>query len=397
MPHIDLRTVILLAGFMTALMAVVLFFVTRSFPQRIRGIGHWAGGTLVGVFSGLLFGLRGLIPDALSVLLASLLLYTALSLWLSGTELFYQRQPSWRFQALVSGVGLGLLTWFLLVQPDTNARLAVAGLSLPLFYGRQLLVVFRYGRPGFISRFFCLVLLAQIGVLLLRGSSALVPGLGSDFLEQTPIQVIYLTAYPICTLMITVGYVLLATDRLRGELEYLSSHDSLTQILNRRAFVEVCEWEMARARRHGRALCLLMLDLDFFKKINDTYGHQAGDLVLQGFVQRVGAVLRRGEHFGRYGGEEFVVLLPDADLEQARQVAERIRLTTAEGPAQLPPVTVSIGVAALEAADTNLDCLLSRADNAMYLAKANGRNRIEVAAAGTREEGAGVSPAVPAP
>ena len=125
------------------------------------------------------------------------------------------------------------------------------------------------------------MLLAQIGVLLLRGSSALVPGLGSDFLEQTPIQVVYLTAYPICTLMITVGYVLLATDRLRGELEYLSSHDSLTQILNRRAFVEVCEWEMARARRHGRALCLLMLDLDFFKKINDTYGHQAGDLVLQ--------------------------------------------------------------------------------------------------------------------
>ncbi len=123
MPHIDLRTVILLAGFMTALMAVVLFFVTRSFPQRIRGIGHWAGGTLVGVFSGLLFGLRGLIPDALSVLLASLLLYTALSLWLSGTELFYQRQPSWRFQALVSGVGLGLLTWFLYRNSDNGAML----------------------------------------------------------------------------------------------------------------------------------------------------------------------------------------------------------------------------------------------------------------------------------
>jgi diguanylate cyclase (GGDEF)-like protein len=169
----------------------------------------------------------------------------------------------------------------------------------------------------------------------------------------------------------------------------LATKDALTGLRNRRYFLEGAETEFARARRHGRGFSLLLLDADHFKKVNDNYGHAAGDRVLQGIAEVCNRSLREVDLVGRLGGEEFAVAMPEADLTVACQVADRLRQQIAENEvgdgSQSVCVTVSIGVAAVSSSDRNLDQMLRRADQALYAAKNGGRNQIAVADAALSE------------
>jgi diguanylate cyclase (GGDEF)-like protein len=175
-------------------------------------------------------------------------------------------------------------------------------------------------------------------------------------------------------------------ERLAKELERLATIDELTGLYGRRHFMALAERELARRRRTGVPIIALMLDLDHFKRVNDTHGHAVGDLVLRelGAVMRAG--LRELDVAGRMGGEEFAVLLSDTTDAQGLEIAERLRATMERrqvsqdnGPAV--SCTVSIGVA-LQKYDESLDDLLNRADGALYAAKRGGRNCVAVA--GTR-------------
>jgi diguanylate cyclase (GGDEF)-like protein len=134
-------------------------------------------------------------------------------------------------------------------------------------------------------------------------------------------------------------------------------------------------------------MALLMLDLDHFKAVNDQHGHLVGDQVILNFVARTSSLLRQIDSFGRYGGEEFIVLLPETNPSEAMVVAERIRAAVAT-PNELPAYTVSIGVTTRSYGDTTVDELLARADKALYQAKANGRNRVEIARLNATESSA---------
>ena len=164
-------------------------------------------------------------------------------------------------------------------------------------------------------------------------------------------------------------------------LEQLARHDSLTGLLNRRYFFDLAEQELARALRHDRPLSLLMIDIDLFKQVNDTYGHAVGDKTLQKLSQIFSEIVREIDIVCRMGGEEFAILLPETGKEEAIEVAERLRLSVekTEIPMEhgLPlHFTISIGVASLKKQSDNIDTLLSRADNALYEAKRTGRNRV---------------------
>ena len=115
--------------------------------------------------------------------------------------------------------------------------------------------------------------------------------------------------------------MLMASDRLHDELEHLARHDALTGCLGRRAWLDICNQEMDRSIRSGRQMAVLMMDIDHFKKINDNYGHQIGDRVIVDFVKHATGALRRADSLGRYGGEEFVALLPETGSAQALIVA----------------------------------------------------------------------------
>lgn len=158
-----------------------------------------------------------------------------------------------------------------------------------------------------------------------------------------------------------------------------ASTDALTGQGNRRALDVLLSHQMEIAERTGQAFSVLMLDVDYFKKINDAHGHSVGDDALRAFALRVREHLRQGDVCARYGGEEFVVVLPGAPLPKALEVAERVRQSVAQTPLLTTPVlhaTVSIGAATLEPGQS-LDALLQAADTAMYAAKRGGRNQVQ--------------------
>jgi two-component system, cell cycle response regulator len=169
--------------------------------------------------------------------------------------------------------------------------------------------------------------------------------------------------------------------KLERRIMELANTDPLTGLLNRRAFMDRMEQEMSRAQRGKKPLSLILADIDFFKSVNDTYGHQIGDLVLKRFTGQLTSSTRPYDFLGRYGGEEFVVCLPGTDGLQAASVAERMRRQIEDMEIMLPDdlrsirITASFGVACYSiGSGKNVDLLIKRADDALYLAKNKGRN-----------------------
>lgn len=170
-------------------------------------------------------------------------------------------------------------------------------------------------------------------------------------------------------------------QRANAQLEHLASTDSLTGAANRREFMQRAEQEIARVLRNQKPLCLLNMDLDHFKKVNDEHGHQVGDEVLKSVVGVCEHVLRPGDLLGRVGGEEFAVLLPETEFNQACIVAERLRSAIEQHQIQTNGIsvncTVSIGIAVFNPQQDSLKELLKKADDQLYQAKNNGRNQVE--------------------
>ncbi len=168
----------------------------------------------------------------------------------------------------------------------------------------------------------------------------------------------------------------------KKKLEVQSRIDPLTGVLNRRAILSQIGRELSRAKRENTQISISMLDLDHFKTINDTYGHLAGDTVLRECMHRAQSAVRQYDSVGRFGGEEFIVVLPGADEDNALVVAERIRLKINETAADVDgisiPFTISQGLATSNGS-TNVDGIIAMADQALYRAKENGRNRVEKA------------------
>jgi len=197
------------------------------------------------------------------------------------------------------------------------------------------------------------------------------PSLGTDFIKH----------------MASIIAICLENVISNEMLKYIGLTDSLTGVYNRRYIDRRLLEEIARARRQNYCISCMYIDIDHFKLVNDTYGHQGGDEVLREVAQRIRTELRRSDALGRFGGEEFVVLLIDADLDSATFVAERIRASIAGTMFDLPGsarawVSVSIGVASLEAGaallpiETVAQQLVAHADQALYQAKADGRNKV---------------------
>lgn len=165
-------------------------------------------------------------------------------------------------------------------------------------------------------------------------------------------------------------------------LRHIASHDALTDLLNAGAYYASCDQMIHLARRQNKPYSVLFVDLDHFKKINDTYGHEAGDTVLRSVATALAGSVRQSDAVGRIGGEEFSVFLPDTDRQGAARLAEQIRqhierLMPQSGEIRIP-VTASIGVASSEQGETSMAAIQRNADQAMYQAKQQGRNRVSV-------------------
>lgn len=377
MIQLDLRTIVVLSGLMCGLMSVVLFSLWRSYPKSIKGLGEWAAAPVIILLAIPLLAMREVLPDSISMVGAPVLLLAGNALFYIGLQRFYAEPPSLRLMVGLLLAWGALLIWFTFLQPHYGVRLVLltsftAGVAIA-----GVVLMLRKGQRNFAFWFVVTMLLFRAVALLWRMLTAPSEGIDHNLFDSSTIQMVYFASSLLALLALTVGLMLLASSRLQTELVHLAAHDPLTSTLMRRAFIDICENELERCRRHARPMALLMLDVDHFKRINDTYGHQMGDRMLVDFVARVQTALRRSDRIGRYGGEEFVVLLPETGLDEALAVAERIRSKVAVQRPGLPTLTVSVGLTVSRTGEEDVDRLLQRSDEALYKAKSAGRNRVE--------------------
>jgi diguanylate cyclase (GGDEF)-like protein len=377
MSYFDPRTAIVLISAMSALMALVLYALRRSYPKSIQGLDSWALALLVILGGGLLAASRGALPTLVTTVVPNFLLSWGVYLLYRATQRFYGVRPRMRLWFIVIAGVVLVTAWFTWGNPDYAARLRLVAVLMAILFGRHAWFIYRQGTLTFAKGLSVGVLTFISMVQVVRLITTFIWSTGDTILDTAPQHALFIASFSVSILLFSVSAVLMAGDRLRAELEHLATRDSLTNALTRRCMDEACTTELARSKRTGRPLALMLLDLDHFKAINDTHGHQTGDRVLVAFAASVQSLLRKNDLLGRFGGEEFVVLLPETSLDAAIQVAERIRAANAP-TAEAIGCTVSIGVTTSQLGLDTMDTLLARADAALYEAKNEGRNRVAV-------------------
>lgn len=385
--QLDLWTLLLMSVAMSGGMSMVMYSLHRSFRGEVRGLNRWSLGLLCIVAGGVSFVLSGRLPGIwpgkAALLAANSFLFWAVGLSMVGTQEFFGRRPSWGLFHGIWLVGMLLTGWWLLVQPHLGARIAAFSLAAFIFYAVQSWLAWREGVRHFSYCFFAVLVTVQALTVLARMFTALtVDAVSEDVLVNGALVNVFMALASFMTLMLAVAFLMMAMRRLQGILEERSTHDPLTGVLNRRGFDIFYNKQRVQLGRDGRPLSLMSIDLDHFKAINDRYGHVVGDRVLVQIANIISQALRESDYVARFGGEEFVVLLPDAEVPRAMMVAERIREALRTGwDDQLPPCTVSIGIGTHLSREETLDALMDRTDAALYRAKENGRDRVELAAA----------------
>lgn len=380
---LDPRSIIFILSALCFLMSCVLFAMPASVRERLNGTRQWSAGMLTLSITALLFGLRGIAPDWLSISLANAAALSAVGLIYAGGRAFFGKRPANKRVVLTIAIATLVMNYLTYVHESFALRSMIYSLvsaTLLYLFFRD---VIRYrprteGRALFPYIFTGCSLAVDVVVSLFRAVALFwVAGETTvDLFTPSTLNIVYFSTYSLVTICISVGFILMSNERLHALLEHQLSHDSLTN-----AFARHVVLDLARRELGGRApVSLLLLDIDHFKSVNDSLGHQAGDEVLKHFVHTLSGSLRPNEPLGRYGGEEFLVLLRDANARQAGVVAERLRRAVSSTPYSHNdspyPITVSIGCASALPGE-NLETLLNRADTALYRAKREGRNRVE--------------------
>ncbi|WP_313053773.1 GGDEF domain-containing protein [Pseudomonas lopnurensis] len=378
--QLSIPTLTLVDIYVLILLGTLMFFAWRS-GQRDPTLGCMTLMLALGAVSTVLGCLRGMGIDAVPIVLGNVALQLALAMNWTAMRVFAGRRahlPGIFAGALVWSA-LCLLPWF---YQSLTARLLLAS---ALTIGYTALAIFELWRSRELIavslRPALALMLFHAGFYLVR----MVVDRGQPFGDPQQVHFFAFLIFETLLYAIGISFVTLAMVRERAELQYrhASLSDPLTGIGNRRSFIEAGQALLRRSRALGRPATLLLCDLDFFKRLNDTFGHQAGDRALIDFGRVVAQRMRRRDVYGRIGGEEFACLLADADALVGREVAERIRGEFAAVPfAEQGRLSVSIGVATTAAAGYELDDLLAQADRALYAAKAAGRNCTRVAVDG---------------
>jgi diguanylate cyclase (GGDEF)-like protein len=375
---LDVKTILFMTTLMCAAMSVVMYVMHLSFRREVQGLGHWAAGLVLMVCSGVVFATLAVLPAWIVLPLGNLGLVCGIGLSMVGVRAFFGQPPAWRLYHAMWALNLLSMVCWLLIRPDFAMRVAAFSFIVSVFYIDQLRHVWQRGERHFASWFFGALLAVQTIVVITRGMVAIMIGAPTvDLMRNSSLANIYLAVSNFMALLLTVGFLVLATRRLQRVLEKRSTHDPLTEVLNRRGFGEAYARARARQRRGAGTLALMAIDLDHFKAVNDQHGHVEGDRVLVKVATVIKHTLRENDSVARFGGEEFIVLLPDTSLARAQQVAARIQSMLAD--VERPCCTISIGIASQLPGEETLDSVLARADAALYRAKEAGRNRIEIA------------------
>lgn len=373
---LDIRTLVVMLVVSSLLMAVTLTVGIKA--GRPAGFAKWNTGLCLIALGWVLVACRGVLPDIIAVAFADGLIIVGLCLEVAAIIEFGGGSVR-RFWFIAPGI----LVFALLIPVTGNYAhtTIVMTAALDVMFCAIAMTAIRLGPQAGRGRW--IIAIPCFASMLMITIRAVEVGLGEALYTSvyvgSPLQELTFIALMASTVVVPVGFLLLHRERDEVALYKLATVDGLTGLYNRRAFIDLAGREIARARRLKSPFSVLMMDLDFFKRVNDEFGHQAGDQVLAGFAAVAIHSVRVEDLVGRYGGEEFCILLPGAALQPALDIAERLRSEVAQHPlGHLPRVTtVSIGVAACTGADVvSLDAAIARADEALYRAKHEGRDRV---------------------
>lgn len=368
----------------SALMCMVLLVLLGSLLRSgMPGVPEWFAANLGMVIALPLILMRGRIPDALSVVAANILMSWSGVTYYAGCARFLRRPARWpELIASLVPLGVALVYWRyahdsipyrVLVTTLFTAGVCVATAHLVLRYRPGGRSAYPYWVTAVMALIFGLCQLAR-GIYFMT-----LDGVSNPQMFASPGSVILLVAGAAVMPTLSMSAMMMVHDALLADARDAANRDFLTGALSRKGFETIARSQLVDAGRQGLPVSLLIIDLDHFKSINDTFGHAGGDAVLREFVRATHMQLRRGDVFGRMGGEEFAVLLPATELDDAWRLAERLRhavigqpVTTTAGPCAY---SVSGGLAGWRPGET-LDRLSARADAALYDAKRSGRNRM---------------------
>lgn len=387
---LDLRTLSLVLMMVAVVLSFFMLFVWRT-QKTYPGFGVMAAANLAAAIGFLLVGLRGLTPDFVSIILGNLFISGSCVLGFEGVRRFLNRPPQLFFSVGLVGLMMPPLAYFTYVQDNVAARIVTVSIVAAVM-GVRFAFEFMKGVSDESKFTYRLAAVNYIVFSLLMVARAVLTPLYSnldDLLAPDWIQSASFTAFILFVVIWTFIYIALNGERTQqelkatqAELEMLATTDFLTGAANNRRFYEVAENEIHRARRYRHPLTVLMFDLDYFKRVNDTYGHAAGDAVLKRVAQICRETLRNIDVLGRLGGEEFAVLLPYTNSAGGRTVAEFLRSAIEDAEIECSgatiQVTASFGMSELTGTDDRIETVLERADQLLYEAKRAGRNRCVV-------------------
>ncbi|WP_291843899.1 GGDEF domain-containing protein [Maricaulis sp.] len=383
----DSKTLIL-ALVPVILAGVFIHAVNAAIQQNSDGPRWWLAGTAThGIGLGLI-SLRGVVPDALGVVLGDMLAAGGFIIMLEGVARFAGgRVPRWQSGGLAAlmVIGFPAFTWGL----DSAAlRFAVFGLGviIPNLLMLPYLSVIgrRDGQPGVrLLRYTIYYFVASLAVIC-AGVLLFDPELPS-VLAPNQMVAIGILSLTVVETNLVFGFVLLSAGHSASVLRRAALTDHLTGLPNRRAFEALVHRVFCEAATAGRQSALAVFDVDHFKRVNDTHGHDVGDAVLQHVAQVLNGEIRDTDHVARLGGEEFVALIHAGAQASVGEIADRVRQAVEDAPfvrdGQVIAITISAGLVAVNGDEPSLTRLFKRADEALYEAKGAGRNRVILAAA----------------
>ena len=380
---LDIPTLIIVSIFVTAILGLLLLFVWIQ-DRSIQALAWWGVAYIVAGLSIALLSGRFPVSDAVSIDIASALLFAACGLSWNGARLFDEKPV--RPFAMFAGALIWLLACLIpAFSASIPGRMIVSSLivsnytlvtAFELWSGRSEKLVTRW--PAMLVLILHGVIFpTQIPLIMLQPDGREMPLFSNGWIALLALETLLY--------VIASAFIVLAMAKERNERIHktAASTDPLTGVPNRRAVIAAGNALIRMRAAPDRPVAALMFDLDFFKAINDRFGHAVGDRVLKVFASTAAANLRSTDIFGRLGGEEFAAILPAMDIDAAVAAAERVRAAFAQAAIEIDghPVrgSVSAGISVTTDSAVSLDAVLSIADEALYVAKANGRNRVEVA------------------
>lgn len=376
---LDLRTLSINNILMSASFAACLL-VYASYNSKFLGIKQTAYAFLLSGCAFLLIGFRGYVPDAISIILSNSLLVLSIAYIHLGFVYFYQFEPHKvkQFHGILTLLMTLLACIFTYLEDSVNARIIAVSLIVSMqciYISKTLLSAHNWAN-----------ITLSIGYLLfalfffIRATLTLFEDPLSDFMQAGFLHSLSIVIFELLVAVTAFGFVWIVSHRVQMILSDQASHDPLTKVLNRRALEEVVNTELSRSIRNHLPLSLIMLDIDHFKHVNDTYGHGQGDNVLVQLAEVLMRNTRQYDSIARIGGEEFIILLPETTIDQANTMAENLRLKIAEhnysSQNEVIKVTASFGITELGLEKDSWLKILERADKGLYKAKTSGRNRV---------------------